>query len=79
MQLPDHKEAFWNETVNLSEFLDNICNDILENQPDALERNFTRRQAVRAWLEWNGIFGYTDAIIDLFAAATATTREGEEG
>jgi hypothetical protein len=71
MQLPDQSEEFWNETVNLSEFPDNICNDILENFPNALEQPITRLMAITAWLEWNGIIGFETYIIDLFVAVTA--------
>lgn len=34
--------------------------------------NLTSRELVKAWLEWNAIFGYTDDILEVVEAAYET-------
>jgi len=74
MKLPDRNHRFWDEEIALSELPDHIACDILENRDDENLVSLTRREAIEAWLEWNGIIGYTSSIIDLFSAVVSEEK-----
>jgi len=71
MQLPEYKDFFWREEIALGDLPDRFANDIRENLGDEDAQVITRFDAIKAWLEWNGILGYNRTITDLFAAVVS--------
>lgn len=50
------------------ELLQNYLEDDCEYSPEAIAK-MTPRQKVKNWLEWNGIQGFTNDILDVISAA----------
>ena len=50
------------------ELLQNYLEDDCEYSPEMIAK-MTPRQKVKNWLEWNGIQGFTDDILDVVSAA----------
>lgn len=50
------------------ELLQNYLEDDCEYSPEMITK-MTPRQKVKNWLEWNGIQGFTDDILDVVSAA----------
>lgn len=57
-----HGEAL-EHFVELSDAMCNSIAEALEDRP-RLEL-YTKRDVIECWLQWNGIIGFTDQIIDL--------------
>ena len=56
------------------ELLQNCLEDDYEYSPEKIKK-MTPRQKVKNWLEWNGIKGFTDDILDVISAAYGIVLE----
>lgn len=64
----------------MQQVLDSLPTHIQRDIQDFLTENphvylMSRRDLVCAWLNWNGIFGYEDRIIDLVLGVSRVTVE----